>query len=185
MRQCIALVCALCQLALAPGARVTFAMKTGILLRVHVVAHDDTPAMQQVKYAVHDAACAAYADHAASGKTMLDNARCCLPEIASAALSAARSAGFAGSVTVTLEQQTFDRRTLDGYDVPAGVYPALMIRLGDARGRNCWGLIDPSLALRCAAIAQEGTGVTWDWSLAGLWEALSALWDFHRKEPGT
>lgn len=184
MRQCLALLCAVCQLALAPGARVTFAMKTGILLRVHVIAHDDTPAMQQVKYAVYDAACAAYAGHAERGKTMLDNAQHCLPEITAAASAAAKAAGFTGSVTVTVEQQVFDTRTLDGYDIPAGEYPALMIRLGSAQGRNCWGLIDPELALRCAAITAVGEEITWDWSLAGLWQALGALFDFHMEGQG-
>lgn len=175
MRRCAALLCALCQIALSPCTRLTFAMKTGILLRMHVVAQDDTPAMQQLKYAVRDAACAAYARCAADGRTMLDNTRDALPAIAEAASNAAREAGFTGQVRVSLETADFDARSLDGLDVPAGTYPALMIRLGDAQGRNCWGLIDPELALRCAAIGAGSDDIDWDWSLAGLMAALRAL----------
>ena len=178
VRRCAALLAAMLQLILAPTARVEFAMKTGILLRMHVVAQDDTPAMQQVKFAVRDAVCAAYAERAEDGRTMLMNTQQHLPALAAAAEEAARAAGFTGTVAVTLEQRDFDARTLDGVDVPAGRYPALMIRLGDARGRNCWGLIDPSLALRCA-MAGEAEDIEWDWSLTALWEALAGLF---RKE---
>jgi hypothetical protein len=44
--------------------------------------------------------------------------------------------------------------------------------------RLWWGLIDPELSLRCAALspAQERR---WDWSLRALWEALrtGTLWE--------
>lgn len=147
------------------------AMKSGVLLRMHVVAQDNTPAMQQVKYTVRDAVRQAYAASSPQG-AMLTNAQACLPALAAAAREAAAAAGFTGEVSVTVETASFDQRTLDGLTIPAGDYPALMIRLGDARGRNWWGLIDPELALSCAAIEGEDG---WDWSLMGFLRALFCL----------
>ncbi|MBP3637530.1 MAG: stage II sporulation protein R [Clostridia bacterium] len=150
-----------------PQARTVFAMKTGILLRVHVIAQDDTEEMQRIKLCVKDAVLAAYSPE--EGQTMLQRTRTLLPQLAQAAQKAARAEGFTGSVQVSIEQAAFDQRTLDGLTIPAGEYPALMIRLGSARGHNWWGLIDPELAQACAALPDK-TG--WDWSLAAFFEAL-------------
>ena len=50
-----------------------------------------------------------------------------------------------------------------------------MIRLGDARGQNWWGLLDPELALSAAAM-DNGEGLPlWDWTLEGLLAALFHL----------
>lgn len=167
--------------ALASGhpddsARAALAMRTGILLRMHVVAQDDTAEMQRVKLCVRDAVHAAYAAFPDEEGTMLAKAQAHLPELTLAAQAAAEAESFDGSVHVSIETRPFDQRTLDGLTIPAGDYPALMIRLGDAKGHNWWGLIDPSLALSCAAASasDESGNLVWDWSLRGLWQALLA-----------
>lgn len=158
--------------ALPQEARTVFAMKTGILLRMHVIAQDDTAEMQRVKLCVRDAVQQAYAAAPDNGGTMLQRTGALLPQLTQAAQACAAAEGFAGSVTVVIETLAFDERTLDGLTIPAGTYPALMIRLGDAQGRNWWGLIDPELALQCAAL--EDT-LQWDWSLRGLLKALLGI----------
>lgn len=159
-------------LAAPAECRTVFAMKTGVLLRVHVVAQDDTAEMQRVKLCVRDAVLAAYAAAPEDGQTMLRRAEGLMSELTSAAVRAARDEGFTGAVEVSLEQAAFDSRTLDGITIPAGEYPALMIRLGDARGHNWWGLLDPQLALDSAAARQGDGPLLWDWSLSALLEAL-------------
>lgn len=158
------------------SARAALAMRTGILLRMHVVAQDDTAEMQRVKLCVRDAVHAAYAAFPDEGGTMLVKAQAHLPELTRAAQTAAKAEGFDGSVDVSIETLSFDQRTLDGLTIPAGDYPALMIRLGEAKGHNWWGLIDPSLALSCAALSNsdESDSLVWDWSLRGLWQAILA-----------
>lgn len=158
------------------SSRAALAMRTGILLRMHVVAQDDTAEMQRVKLCVRDAVHAAYADFPDEEGTMLAKAQAHLPELTRVAQAAAEAEGFHGSVAVSIETLSFDQRTLDGLTIPAGDYPAMMIRLGDAKGRNWWGLIDPSLALSCAAASapDESGALVWDWSLNGLWQALLA-----------
>lgn len=171
-------VLALCQCFAgvdAPSFRAALAMKTGVLLRLHVIAQDDTEEMQRVKLCVRDAVRASYA----SGEpdetlTMAENARRMLPELTQAAQSTALAEGFTGSVTVALEQVAFDQREDDGLTIPAGSYPALMVRLGEARGHNCWGLLDPTMSLSAACAGGEGA-IVWDWSPEGFFQALRAL----------
>ncbi len=160
-----------------PAPRAVLGMKTGVLLRMHVIAQDDTAAMQAVKAPVRDAVRAAYDARVdrASGVAMLTQAQALLPDLTCAAREAAKEAGFTESVTVTIEQLPFDTRQLEGLTIPEGVYPALVIRLGKAEGRNWWGLLDPEAALTAASLPGSADGVIWDWSLAGLWAALTHL----------
>lgn len=192
MKQLVALLCSLLhflfpmQEALsAPEMRTALAMHTGVALRMHVVAQDDTEAMQQIKLAVRDGVQQAY--HTLTGgqvQPMLPAAHRHLEALTAAAEASAREAGFTGTVDVSLAMHRFDERTLDGLTIPAGLYPALVISLGGAQGRNWWGLIDPQFAAACAACpgATETDGILWDWSLDALLEALAVLFSFTAKE---
>lgn len=162
-----------------PEGRVTFAMKTGILLRVHVVAQDDTDEMQRVKLVVRDAVRQAYDErHPSACLSMLTAAETMLPELTEAAVAAARSEGFEGPIDIAIETRPFDARELEGFILPEGEYPALMIRLGDAQGHNWWGLIDPDFSLKTAMVpdpaSSDGPAV-WDWSLRAFLSALLGL----------
>lgn len=147
-------------------------LRSGECLRLHVIAQDDSDEMQRLKLCVRDAVQACYVCNRSSG-TMLEQAERLLPQLTEAACTAAAAEGFDMPVAVSLETCVFDERELAGVTVPAGEYPALMIRLGDARGRNWWGLLDPELALAWARVPQEEQAeepIIWDWS----WEALLA-----------
>lgn len=162
----------------SPASRVTLAMKTGILLRMHVVAQDDTEAMQRLKLTVRDAVREAYDEQRQTPcPSMLATAEAMLPELTRAAVRAARAEGYDGDVAVTIETAEFDERELDGYILPASTYPALMIRLGEARGHNWWGLIDPEFSLRSASLpgGPQDDLITWDWSLRAFLSALLGL----------
>lgn len=150
---------------------ITAALHTGELLRMHVIAQDDTPAMQSIKYPVRDAVRQVYADQADADRSMLSNTQALLPQMTQTAQQTAQQLGFTGSVDVLLGCATFDERTLNGITVPAGDYPALIVRLGEARGHNWWGLVDPQRSLMAACIQQD-EGLTWDWSMRGFWQAL-------------
>ena len=160
-------------LALVSPQAVTGRMHSGEWLRFHVVAADDTARMQHVKLCVRDAVQACYREHR-TGAAMREEAAALLPLLTEAARAAALREGFTGKVDVALTTLPFDERRLGGTRIPAGEYPALMIRLGEAQGRNWWGLLDPELSLLLACLPQEGEGqpILWDWSLAALWAAL-------------
>lgn len=157
----------------APGGDGAAALKRGELLRLHVVAESDEAAAQALKQPVWDAVHSTYARLAPEDAPTLPTARALLPELTAAAQDAARASGFGGEVAVSLETAAFDARMLEGMVVPAGTYPALMVRLGAAQGHNCWGLLDPESSLRAACAGEDGrVDIIWDWSLGALWEAL-------------
>lgn len=182
MPQFIALLLACVQLFCPPdaaSARAAIGMQTGITLRMHVIGRNDSQAMQRTKLAVRDGIQAAYNNASSAGRLpMLLQAHELLPELTLAAEQSARSAGYSGDVLLSLAIAPFSERRADGLTIPAGLYPALIVRIGEAEGRNWWGLIDPQLALSCAAI-QEPTDrpdIVWDWSLGAFLEALQAIW---------
>ncbi|GEM_PF-4024737 len=170
--KCLAVLVALTQFMAgsvdSDSARAVFAMRAGILLRLHVVAASDLPEDQRIKLCVRDAVQEAYAESPVESGSMLEKTQAILMELQEAAERAARAEGFQGPVTVTLEQAAFDRRELDGLTFPAGVYPALMVRLGPAQGHNWWGLVDRELALASAQV-QDGMGTV-------LWEQGGVRW---------
>lgn len=146
-------------------------LRSGQWLRFHVIAQDDSEEMQRIKLCVRDAVQACYAANRPEDASMLSAAEALLPALTQSAQAAARAEGFTGEVSVLLDVLPFDERTLAGVSVPAGDYPALVIRLGDAQGRNWWGLLDPETSLRFAAVEETQDGsILWDWS----WEALLA-----------
>lgn len=163
-------LCALLALPL-PHAPLADALHSGTLLRMHVLAADDTDAMQALKLPVRDAVRQAYAEGADPHQTMQANAEALLPSLTSAARTAAAQAGYDGPVDVWLGTATFDARMLEGVAVPAGDYPALIVRLGSGLGHNWWGLVDPEHSLRAASCAQAD-GLVWDWSPGAVWQAL-------------
>lgn len=163
----------LCLVLLWPVPGPTDALRSGELLRMHVIAQDDTMTMQALKLPVRDAVRSAYAALADPTRSMLANAQALLPQLTEAAQSAALAVGYTEPVAVMLGTVTFDARTLDGVLVPAGDYPALIIRMGAGLGHNWWGLLDPnqSLLAACAEVTGEDE-ITWDWSPAAFWQAL-------------
>ncbi len=156
--------------------QLTAGLHSGALLRMHVIAQDDTAEMQRVKLCVRDAVRSRYAQSAPTGP-MYAAAQALLPDLTAAAQEAAAREGFTGEVGVTLESTAFTTRRLGPLTVPAGEYPALVIRLGDARGHNWWGLIDPRLTLFLARAPGEETGesVVWDWSFRAFLRSLLGL----------
>ncbi len=156
-----------------PESRLIIGLKTGTLLRMHVVAQDDSEEMQRIKLCVRDAVRAAYDTNCPDPSASMQlNTLALLPLLTQTAEEAARREGFTGPVDVTLETIDFDELALGDYTLPAGEYPALMIRLGDAKGHNWWGLIDPALALAWAEWESSGGELRWDWSLEGFLRAL-------------
>lgn len=159
-----------------PSFRTTAAMKTGTLLRLHVVAQDDTPEMQALKLVVRDGVQEAYAAQPRDpSDTMLTHTEKLLPILAQAARDTAQANGYDRPINVLLGWFDFDRHEEDGLVIPAGRYPALIIRLGEAQGHNWWGLVDPAAALDAAAADHDQDILIWDWSLEAL---LSALFTF-------
>lgn len=155
-----------------PSFRATFFMKTGILLRLHVVAQDDTDAMQSLKLQVRDSIQTAYAaQNREPADTMLIHSEKILPILSEAAYSTAEAYEYDQPVSVLLGWFDFGDYKSNGLFIPAGRYPALIVHLGEAKGHNWWGLLDPAAALESAAF-ESSDAWQFDWSWDAFFFAL-------------
>ena len=155
------------------------------LLRLHVLAVDDTEQEQAVKLRVRDAVLA-YLQPELEGAADRDEARerilARLNEIAQAA--AAASEGRA--VTVTLGRESYPLRRYEGFALPAGEYESLRVTLGEGRGHNWWCVVFPPVCLSAAeteklqsvmsredyALITEAEGYEYRFRVVELWGEL-------------
>lgn len=120
------------------------------LVRLHVVANSDSDRDQQVKLQVRDAVLGSLKADLA-GVRDVDAARAYLqenlPKIQAIANRTLKQAGFSEEAVVSLCKETFDRRIYDTFTLPAGVYEALRITIGEGEGHNWWCVAFPTLCL--------------------------------------
>lgn len=126
------------------------------VLRLHVLAVDDSEAEQALKLRVRDAVLAEL-EPALAGVTERDEARSIiaanLPQIAQAAASAAEGR----RVSVSLGPESYPLRHYGGCTLPAGTYESLRVVLGEGGGQNWWCVVFPQFCLSasCAEQAQS------------------------------
>lgn len=120
------------------------------LVRLHVVAGDDTDAAQSLKLKVRDAVLltaqellAGCSDADSAYQILTDR----LSDIEDAACACAEANGFTGSVVAETGVYDFPDRDYDGISVPAGRYRAVRVTLGAGQGRNWWCVLYPTLCL--------------------------------------
>lgn len=118
------------------------------LIRLHVVGASDSLEDQAVKLKVRDAVLASLeeglADLTDVGGAM-DYVGRMLPKVEAAANRVLRQAGFSDTVRVSLTQEAFPTRDYDTFSLPAGVYRALRVVIGEGEGRNWWCVVFPKL----------------------------------------
>lgn len=120
------------------------------LLRLHVVANSDSQEDQEVKLKVRDAVVESLREEMAK-ITDFEQARAYiqenLPKIQRVANDCLEALGVDGNAVVTLGKEIFDTRYYDTFTLPAGVYEALRITIGEGEGKNWWCVVFPTLCL--------------------------------------
>lgn len=141
------------------------------LIRLHVVADSDSPEDQSRKLQVRDAVLLTIqegmekaGDARAAKEYLLEN----LPKIQTAARECLESLGCEDSVSVTLCRENFPRRLYDTFALPAGIYEALRITIGEGEGHNWWCVAFPSLCVPAVSRDMETAA-----SEAGLPDSLT------------
>ena len=128
------------------------------LVRLHVLAKDDTPAEQAVKLAVRDEVLEylqpvlAGAQTKAQAQSVLDDH---MEDIRAAAMTAAGDR----QVAVTLTEEFYPTRVYEDFSLPAGEYTSLRVILADGAGQNWWCVVYPPL---CTELAIEAMDVLSD-----------------------
>lgn len=141
------------------------------LIRLHVVANSDTSEDQELKLLVRDAvitslrqALADVQDTQQAKEYLKEN----LPKLQELANKTLDAAGSTQRAVVTLCREGFPTRKYDTFSLPAGVYEALRITIGEGEGKNWWCVVFPSLCL-----PRTSQGFTDTAAGAGFPDALS------------
>lgn len=140
------------------------------VIRLHVIAHSDSPEDQALKLQVRDRVLEEAGTLFAAGAS-LEEARAALeealPALAAAGAETVGEAGYAYPVTASLEDGVwFPTKEYEDFALPAGRYTALRVVIGDGGGRNWWCVVFPPLCLgsvsETAAETAAGAGFTQD-----------------------
>ena len=109
------------------------------LIRLHVVANSDSAEDQELKLQVRDAvitslrqALADVQDTEQAKEYLQEN----LPKLQELANRTLDAAGSAQRAVVTLCREGFPTRRYDTFSLPAGIYEALRVTIGDGAGKN-------------------------------------------------
>ena len=142
------------------------------LIRLHVVGASDSAEDQSIKLRLKDAVVeslredmASLADAGEARAYLEEN----LPKIESLANGFLREMGSSDSAQVTLALEEFTTRVYDTFTLPAGVYEALRITVGEGAGKNWWCVVFPGLCLPATSEGFEEAA-----ACAGLSESLTA-----------
>lgn len=131
---------------------------TDKIIRVHVIANSDSDYDQQIKLNVRDSVLAAcnelladLSDKQTALVTLSSNLSL-LEDVANETLSLLETDCVA---SCTLEKTVFPDKSYDDITLPAGVYDALCIRIGEGRGKNFWCICYPSLCIGACSSLDE------------------------------
>ena len=119
-------------------------------LRLHVVGASDSQEDQDVKLLVRDAVLASLEeglDDLTDPAAAYDYVERMLPKVEDAANRCLQAAGFSDTVQVSLTEEAFPTREYDTFSLPAGVYQALRVVIGEGEGKNWWCVVFPQLCV--------------------------------------
>lgn len=149
----IVLVCILGVSYPAVAAEVT----QGEIIRIHVLAHNDTGAEQQLKLRVRDAVLefvGPLVEDAASSAQAISIIESRLAEIKAVADKCLLDLGSTHVAQMLWGQFVFPTRVYGQSALPAGKYTALNIHIGNGQGKNWWCVMYPPLCYVDGVVAR-------------------------------
>ena len=129
------------------------------VIRLHILAPSDSAEDQALKIKVRDAVLSEYGARLSSygdRETAEREMRRLLPDIERLAAETVALSGGDCAVTATLSREHYDRRTYEGFTMPAGEYLSLRIVLGEGAGQNWWCVLFPPLCTELAVKKEYG-----------------------------
>ena len=116
------------------------------MVRLHVLAVDDSRPEQRIKLQVRDAVLEYLAPELQCARTAGEARQIIGSRLDRIRLHAAMAAG-GRPVQVTLSEEYYPTRDYEGFSLPAGKYQSLRVILGEGRGHNWWCVVYPQLCL--------------------------------------
>ena len=124
------------------------------VLRLHVLANSDSEDDQALKLKVRDALLTVSADvfeNCTSEQEAVASAKDNLALFTSTAEQVIAENGYSYSVKVEVANTWFETRDYENFSLPAGVYEALKVTIGEGKGKNWWCVMFPSICLPAAS----------------------------------
>lgn len=118
------------------------------VVRLHILANSDSTADQTLKLQVRDAVTAAAAEWAA--QTPAEARRLAqeqLTHIEEVARQTVRAAGSTDAVAVEYTPLYFTTRQYGATTLPAGMYDAVRVTIGEGKGQNWWCVMYPPMCV--------------------------------------
>ena len=132
------------------------------VVRLHILANSDSAEDQALKLKVRDAILEASADWqeiAATPEEALALAESRLPELQAVAQAVVAEEGYTYPVTAEVCRMYFTTRQYDTVTLPAGMYDAVRIAIGEAEGQNWWCVMYPPLCVGAATDRKQATSL--------------------------
>ncbi len=122
-------------------------------LRLHILANSDCEGDQTLKLDIRNKLLEKYGtalsgvrDKASAESTILG----LRDEIECDVNAWIREAGYEYEGAVTLGEEWYERRSYDGFTLPEGYYTSMIVKIGEAEGKNWWCVMYPPLCLGLA-----------------------------------
>ena len=124
-------------------------------LRLHILANSDCEKDQTLKLEIRDKLLEKYGKKL-SGAASKADAEQLIKQLANDIECDVegwiRDRGYEYGAAISLGTEWYERRSYDGFTLPAGYYTSLIVSLGEAEGKNWWCVMYPPL---CLGIATE------------------------------
>lgn len=124
------------------------------ILRLHIIANSNSTADQELKLKIRDRILEEASGVFANAKSLEvaeDKAQKEISHFNEIANSVIKENGFNYKAEVSLGDCFFETRHYDTFSLPAGNYRSLIIKLGEAKGKNWWCVIFPSVCIPAAS----------------------------------
>lgn len=133
------------------------------VLRMHIIAHSDSPADQRLKLKVRDALLTHAHDIFGSAASLEEAEKAVLQnmeKIEKIVHEELAKNDCERETKISLGKAFFDTRYYESFTLPAGEYEALKIVIGEGKGHNWWCVMFPQLCLSVSDNIRDMDGLT-------------------------
>lgn len=128
------------------------------VLRLHILANSDSDEDQQLKLKVRDRLLEVGGEifeNTGSKEEMISLAENNLERLTAAAKEVINENGYDYDVRIEIGETKFDERVYNEVTMPAGIYTAVNVYIGEAAGHNWWCVMFPPMCLPAAEESEE------------------------------
>lgn len=166
------------------------------VLRVHIIAASDSSEDQKLKLKVRDALLNENGELFKSCKSFeeaLSLASSKIFELEKTANRVIAENGFNYSAKVSVGEAYFGNREYESFTLPAGVYEAINVTIGEGKGKNWWcvmfpavcigaaGELSDSVTLESASVAENGNKYQFRFKTVEIYEDLKKIFTKSKK----